>query len=724
MNRSSNGLPQFLLVLAVLVGIVTVLLAATGLWSVAEAVGIDTTFEGVSRLVFYAVAILAFEHPEGLPDEVPLVWTTARFGAVVFSVTTATGLLLELSQLLRELVMRFYDQLRSLFGAHPSVLLGLGWIGGPIASTLRNDSHIVYAIAVDDLGPGVAEARRVGVLVVAGDATDPRTRGRVPIHRAREVFVATGDDTVNVELAGDLLESSKHWNRKTPLPCYVHITNPTFAETLGWQQIWAYESDQLEFVPFSYQELAARDLFFGPKGIVGTPALRPDTHDAFHVVIVGFGVMGQSVARHVARFAHFASCGRPRMTVFDEDDRSFGSFLERYPAFSPPGLDLAAPRFRSAGSDAWTLSQGRPAASRHRIKPTEGEAAVEYAVHAEFQPLPGDFAAESFSKLLLHRFERLPPAGQVRMAIVVCLEEERASFEAALRIQYALAAAIADLDHWDESCRIPVYVHLPERGLATVLDKTDKTEWLTEQHKRRDELLPVRAFGIRDHVASHTRVTEQSPRKHATSAQGVYSLLAPLRAASEHLDYSSSNLDAVLHTHVKCAALGITLQKKQERPPKGATRVLGSLFDRKTDRVVRRLRRRYGKGVPRAVLAKQPDAVRQRLVLLGAVEHTNGGEADVHGIFDEVIAMIEDEMQAMGHDRDLPAQMEHNRWMGERLLKGWRYGQRNDTRRQRDSMKPWDQLGAGDKRYDRISLPRFIIEAHEEDVVAYWTGKS
>jgi len=718
-NRPATRAPQFFIVLALVFGVGTVVLAAVGLIGMADALGITPTLDGISRLVFHSTALLAFEHPEGLPDELPLAWSLARMGAVVFTISTATGILLELSQLLGEVFLRLDDHVRSLAGWRPSVLLGLGWIGGPIASTLRGDRHVVYAIAVDDQGPEVAEARRVGVLVVPGDATDARTRARVPVARAREVFVATGDDTVNVELAGNLLEASRHWRRSKPLPCYVHITNPTFAETLGWQQIWAYESRQLQLVPFSYQELAARDLFFGKQGIVQDRARLPTGQEAFHVVIIGFGAMGQSVARHVARFGHFASCNRPRVTVFDADTRAFDAFLERYPAFSPPDLDLTAPPFRLAGSDRWSQPQGRPAAVRHRVDTPD---AVEYAVHAEFRALPGDLAAESFTEQILDLGAPLSDGSHVRTIVVVCLDEERASFEAALRVQYAVASAIPDRPDWPDDARLPVYVHLPERGLATVLEKTDDTQWLTPEHRTRDQLLPVRAFGIRDEVASYQKVTEQSSRRQATSAQGIYALLTPVRAAREHLDFASSNLDAILHVQAKCAALGIQLRGAREPAPPGARPVLASLLGPRVDRTVRRLRRRHRDRVPRKVLERADAAVRQRIVLVGAVNRDDVDQDFVITTLDEVVAAMRSELEQHGHDPELPGMMEHNRWMGERLLKGWRQGTRDNQRRQRDSMKPWPEVAPDDRRYDAISLPRFVVQAYDEGVVAYWTG--
>jgi hypothetical protein len=57
------------------------------------------------------------------------------------------------------------------------------------------------------------------------------------------------------------------------------------------------------------------------------------------------------------------------------------------------------------------------------------------------------------------------------------------------------------------------------------------------------------------------------------------------------------------------------------------------------------------------------------------------------------------------------AQMEHNRWVAERLLSGWRFAmptskeeeQANKKKRLNKNITPWDQLGHEDKKdFDQI----------------------
>jgi|GEM_PF-3208472 len=59
---------------------------------------------------------------------------------------------------------------------------------------------------------------------------------------------------------------------------------------------------------------------------------------------------------------------------------------------------------------------------------------------------------------------------------------------------------------------------------------------------------------------------------------------------------------------------------------------------------------------------------------------------------------------------DLLAEMEHNRWMADRLLDGWRWGPvRNDSLKQRPQLVPWESLTDEEREKDRTQI-RAIFE--------------
>ena len=83
--------------------------------------------------------------------------------------------------------------------------------------------------------------------------------------------------------------------------------------------------------------------------------------------------------------------------------------------------------------------------------------------------------------------------------------------------------------------------------------------------------------------------------------------------------------------------------------------------------------------------------------------------AAIHGMIKLVVA------DTLGHklttselDDDLVevlSEMEHNRWMAERLLSGWRYGEmRNDALQERPSIQPWSTLPEEEREKDRSQV--------------------
>jgi hypothetical protein len=63
---------------------------------------------------------------------------------------------------------------------------------------------------------------------------------------------------------------------------------------------------------------------------------------------------------------------------------------------------------------------------------------------------------------------------------------------------------------------------------------------------------------------------------------------------------------------------------------------------------------------------------------------------------------------------DVLAKMEHRRWSGERLLRGWRAGERDDERRLHPDLKPFEELDEGEQEKDRDAvrvIPRVLAQA-------------
>lgn len=664
---------------------------------------------GFAALAYHAAGVLAFEEPDTVP-QANVAYAYARPFAVAFALLAATRVLEAFGP-----VRERYLWLRNRFdqtvgGKKLAVVVGLGWIGAPLVEKLqrRRARRPVVAVEVDDESPVVQDARRHGTLVVTGNVTDVATQDRIPFHEASEVFVATGDDARNVEIAGALLEASWRWRRSRtlgPLRCYVHLASAGRQQALSRHGLWAAHGKNIELYAFSQPELAARDLFFhAERGLGMDAALQPvpKSKEPFHLFVFGFGPTGRSVARHLARFGHFGSLVRPRLTVFPlRSDQPFEQFLERHPGFAPPHLDLANEAFEHIEADDWDVRHGRPVSERYRFDPATH--AVEYAVNAESIPLTHDIQSEAVTGAILKRLQR--SAGRrVRAAIVVCFEEDRLSFESALNLQHALFHHAAEAGYTDGP--IPIYIYLPvEHGLASVIDRRRLEGEATATPAKR---FPMRPFGRRDEVTSYERITRPDLAMHARGARQVYKRIEPFEGAVSHPDFVMSNLDAAQHAVVKLAALGIELTEPGKLPPEGAVRVLPELLSDDIDEQITRLSRHRIDAERFLTLAPR---VQQRIALMNAVAGPNESAAEaVQAAIDAAVDDFEAGLLAARRDPQLVAQMEHHRWMGERLTAGWRYGKRSNVLRTRPSMVPWVYLDSHNQRHDRIDLVRFLVQ--------------
>jgi len=215
------------------------------------------------------------------------------------------------------------------------VICGLGDLGIRLALEGRKHKKIVVAIE-KSCPPAMREAMRdQGVLVLDGDASGEDQLKAAQIHRADFVVAACPDDRTNVAIAaaaGKILASSRQ--RTAPVLCRTLIRNPDTRQLLSKQALLT--ADPLRYrVNFSdldeHSVAARRVLRFHPLDL---PPIREHDDTVVRLVIVGFGMAGQSLALHAARIGHFANeVGKGkklRLTIVDPTERTLNDFKARH----------------------------------------------------------------------------------------------------------------------------------------------------------------------------------------------------------------------------------------------------------------------------------------------------------------------------------------------------------------------------------------------------------
>jgi voltage-gated potassium channel Kch len=187
--------------------------------------------------------------------------------------------------------------------------------------------------------PGLTEEQQarcqgLGALTLGGTSLDERLLRRAGIPRARQLVIPTDSDIRNIELsllAARVLRNSRRRGRKQVL-CHVHVLDLNLYTRLCHHCVLAEPDGPIDIRPFNIYESTARALLaHRPLDHEGIPAGDLRT---VHLIILGFGKMGQSVVLQAAKIAHFANQQKPRVTAIDQAARRLGrQFLDRFPRF-------------------------------------------------------------------------------------------------------------------------------------------------------------------------------------------------------------------------------------------------------------------------------------------------------------------------------------------------------------------------------------------------------
>ena len=219
-----------------------------------------------------------------------------------------------------------------------AVVCGLGEKGKRLALDLLERKEQVVVIESDPQNSAVENCRDKGAIILMGDAAGPDTLKKSGLARARSVFAVCADDQTNLEIAlqaEKLMGVTTHRNRRdsTPLArrCYVHLVDLELRDMLIARGVFSKEKGRVEFKCFNMFENAALQLF---RNHPPDHAARIMNNERVHLLIIGFGRMGRSVALQAAKMGHYRNGRAIRISVVDQSAKAKGDlFIHKYPAF-------------------------------------------------------------------------------------------------------------------------------------------------------------------------------------------------------------------------------------------------------------------------------------------------------------------------------------------------------------------------------------------------------
>jgi len=303
-------------------GIVAFLLGWRGFWNYAVAHGESLT---VVAAAYHSLQLFVLHCPHlSHPD-----WQleTARFLApAVFGYTATQAFLVIFHQQLQLLCLQF--------ASDHVIVCGLGRKGLQLVEDFRAQNKRVVVIEQDSSNDLGRVARERGAMVLIGDATESGLLERARLRSAAYLFAVTGNDGTNVQIAVCAHESMKKAERTSPgnLRCYVHIVNLDLRNAFKASPTFLQAGEPIEVAIFNTYENSARLLLRDhPLDHVRIGANDPRQ---VHLIVLGFGQMGQSVVVEAARMGHFANGKKLRVTVVDrEASQRKKRFYRWYPQF-------------------------------------------------------------------------------------------------------------------------------------------------------------------------------------------------------------------------------------------------------------------------------------------------------------------------------------------------------------------------------------------------------
>lgn len=279
----------------------------------------------VQRPVPWALEIARF----GLPALA--AWTVVRAGMTVFR-----------DQAARLSLRLWKDHI---------ILCGLGRKGYLLMQDFRAAGERVVVIEADAGHESFEHARKIGAVVLTGDATDPELLRKAGIERARTLVAVLGEDGMNAEVAVRA-EAILCDAGRPPLHCIIHIVDPDLWDLLRDWELGGGCLTSLRVDLFNiYQRGAGLLLAEYPVAPEASPA-REHPHG---MLVIGMGNLGRHLLVGAAEtwYRRMREVGQ-RLEVIVVDQRAtqlIAALYARYPrmeeaaALRPVEIDVRSAAF-------------------------------------------------------------------------------------------------------------------------------------------------------------------------------------------------------------------------------------------------------------------------------------------------------------------------------------------------------------------------------------------
>ena len=197
---------------------------------------------------------------------------------------------------------------------HHAVVCGLGRRGLMVIESLRQKGKSVVAVEKAPEPDAMERLHKLGVPLVIGDAARLDVLREARLDSASTLYALCAEDTTNCEIATRAAQVALRPG--TQRQCFVHISDTELRSVLQGALVSLPDSgrQQLNFVD-AFDPEALNLLVHGLP--LDHDGIRPGDARQAHLIILGFGRMGRTLAVRAAQLGHFIDSGRVRISVVD-----------------------------------------------------------------------------------------------------------------------------------------------------------------------------------------------------------------------------------------------------------------------------------------------------------------------------------------------------------------------------------------------------------------------
>jgi voltage-gated potassium channel Kch len=611
----------------------------------------------------------------GRPEQQKLLFNIAK---ILGAGGTALGSIKAFWKQIREK----YDLIRLQQISGHVVISGLGDKGMRLVSSFLEKGNRVVVIEVKKDHPDIPGCGERGVLVLIGDASDPVILDEANTAKAKYLFAVTGNDSTNIKMAseGKLLAEAAYKDDETVfLRCYTHIASSKLKYIFAYHDLFAKTYDEFDASIFNIYETSARVILekYPPDLYAQKQELSGET---IPILVIGFSMMGENIIKQTARIGHYAKWRRLKITVVDRHIKTTSEkFLAVYgdgktpPSFIVPGFDI-----RFIDRDPECLLSIEEITGSNSSKPV-----------AVYIALDDD----SIGVSLALRIRSLLASDDT--PIIVCMRSSLSDLMKGNESQYTLDRNIHGFNIYDAACGYQALMDEVTDELARTIHSAYVNTQIpfTESDFKQTKPLDFMHAVLQD-IPGVTNINEEDP---------IASLNRIMKMPSLY-DHIHSKREAALTTRVKTLANRTTSLRSKPFHKLDITdqtqllRLNASLLDA---------------AYPTHYPQKKRDNISLVLweELNEVMKDANRWPADHLSVKLRAIGCDGHDLTPLDKIANNPeffemlSEMEHRRWMAERLMDGWRYGQiRNNKKKIHPLLVPYERLSESEKQKDKDML--------------------